>query len=166
MKKAITRYVAAAVLAVLAAAGSLEYRAVPVEAAHVVRLTNLAANTEANSICTLLNNGWIDIRDGSQPATADTAVTTQVLLASLRINATACGAASLGVATFNAITSDASADATGTASWARLYESDHTTAVYDGSVCTSGCDLNFATVSFVSGAVISISSMTFTAPKS
>ena len=83
------------------------------------RRTNLAATTEADAVCTLLNSGYLRIYDGSQPATADTALGAQNLLAELRFNATAAPAATNGVATFNAITSDASANATGTATFFR-----------------------------------------------
>ncbi len=127
--------------------------------------TNLAASTEADAVCALLNNGYLRIYDGTQAATADTAVGAQTLLAELRFNATAFGAASNGVATANAITQDSSANATGTASWFRALKSDGTTAVFDGSVGTSGCDLNLNTVSIVSGAAVAVSSFTYTANK-
>ena len=77
--------------------------------------SNAAVSAAADAVCPLLNNGYLRIYDGTQPATANTAVSTQTLLAELRWNATAFGAASNGVATANAITSDTSADATGTA---------------------------------------------------
>jgi hypothetical protein len=56
--------------------------------------SNLAATTEADAVCALLNNGYLRIYDGTQAATADTAVGAQVLLAELRWNATAFGGAS------------------------------------------------------------------------
>lgn len=133
--------------------------------ANALRRANLAANTEADGIATLLNTGYLRIYDGTQAATADTAVGAQVLLAELRFNATASPAASAGVATYNAITSDASANATGTASWFRALKSDGTSAVFDGSVGTSASDINFSTVAFVTGAVIAVSSFTYTATK-
>jgi hypothetical protein len=55
------------------------------------------------------------IYDGAQPATGDTAITTQNLLAQLRFNATSAPAAAAGVLTFSAFTADSDADATGTA---------------------------------------------------
>lgn len=137
----------------------------PVYAAHNPKLTNVAANAEADAICALLNGGFLDIYDGSQPATGDTAIGAQVKLAGLTLNATACGAASSAVATFNSITSDTDADATGTAAWARMFKTDHTTAVMDISVGTSGADLNLTTVAISQHATVSVTALTFTAGK-
>lgn len=121
-------------------------------------------NAMVDALTALAATGYIRIYDGSQPANANTAVSTQTLLAELRFGATAFGAASSGTATANAITSDTSANNTGTASWFRVLKSDGTTVLWDGSVSTSGADLNLNTVSIVSGATVAISSMTFTHP--
>jgi hypothetical protein len=67
------------------------------------------------------------------------------------------------VLTYNAIAADASANATGTATWFRIVQSDGSTHVMDGSVDTSGADLNLNTTSIVAGANVSISSATITA---
>src|SRR4051812_32376973 len=117
--------------------------------AHSPSLANVAANAAADAVTALLATGYLRIYSGTQPTNADTAIGAQVLLAELRFGATAFAASVAGVATANAITSDAAADATGTAAWFRALKSDGTTVVFDGSVGTSGADLNFATVSFV-----------------
>ena len=127
--------------------------------------SNAAVSAAADAVCPLLNNGYLRLYDGTQPATANTAVTTQTLLAELRWNATAFGAASNGVATANAITSDTSADATGTATWFRALKSDGTTVVFDGSVGTSGCDLNLNSTGISVGAAVSVTSFTYTENK-
>lgn len=128
--------------------------------------SNAAVNAAADAVSVLLTNGYLRIYDGSQPATADTAITTQVLLAELRFNASAAfGAASNGVATANAITSDTSANATGTATWFRALKSDGTTVVYDGSVGTSSADLVLSSVALAIGATVSVSSFTYTENK-
>lgn len=129
------------------------------------KLTNEAANAAANAVCALINGGFFKIYDGAQPATANTAITSQVLLASLPLNATAAGAASAGVATFNAITSDTNAAATGTATWFRAYKADGVTPIFDGSVGTSGANLNLTSTSIVAGGTVAISSYTYTQPK-
>jgi len=126
------------------------------------KISNLAASAAADAVCVLANNGFIRIYDQSQPTNADTAVGAQVLLAELRFNATAFGAASNGVATANAITADSSANASGTASWFRALKSDGTTVLFDGSVGTSGCNINLNSVAISSGAAVSLSSMTYT----
>jgi hypothetical protein len=128
-------------------------------------LSNVAANAEADAACALANTGWLRIYDGTQPANADTAVSTQNILAELRFGATAFGASVAGVATANAITADSSANATGTATWFRVFKSDGTTALWDGSVGTSSCNLNLDNVSIVIGGVISVTAFTFTASK-
>ena len=108
-------------------------------------------------------NGYIRIYSGTRPTNVGTALSGNTLLAELRGNATAfAAAASSGVLTLNAITADSAADATGTATFARIFKSDGTTAVFDCSVGTSGTDIVFNTVSFVSGANVAISSWTIT----
>jgi hypothetical protein len=127
----------------------------------VPALSNAAASAAADAVCALCNSGFFDIYDGTQPATANTAITTQVKLAHLTFGATAFAAAVNGVATANAIGADASADATGTASWFRAYKSDATSVVFDGSVGTSGANLNLSSVAIVITGNISISSFTY-----
>jgi hypothetical protein len=129
------------------------------------QLTNAAASAAADAVVDLLNTGYLRVYDGTQPATADTAITSQVLLAELVLNATAFGSASNGVATANAITSDPSANATGTATWFRVLQSDGTTVMFDGEVGTSGSDLNLNTVSIQSSAEVSVTSLTYTQSK-
>jgi hypothetical protein len=130
------------------------------------KLSNAAANAAADAVCALANSGLLKIYDGSQPANADTAVSTQTLLATLTFGNPAFGAASGGVATANAITSDSAADATGTAAWFRVFKSDGTTVLFDGSVGTSGANVNFASVSFVANAQIDLTSFTYSQSKS
>jgi hypothetical protein len=103
-------------------------------------------------------SGLLRIYDGSRPATGGTATT---LLAELTLNATFAAAASSGVLTLNAITSDSSANATGTATWFRIVTSGGT-HVIDGNVSTSGSDLNLNTTSIVSGAAVAVTSFTIT----
>lgn len=129
------------------------------------KVTNLGVNTEADAFAALFNSGKLRIYDGSQPATADTAITSQTLLAELTFNATAFGAAALGVLTANAITGDTDADATGTAAWFRAVKSDGSTKLMDGSVGTSGCDLNLNSVAIQQHAEVDCSSFTITLSK-
>lgn len=103
-------------------------------------------------------SGLLRIYDGSRPATGGAATT---LLAELTCNATFAPAASGGVLTLNAITQDSSANASGTATWFRITTSGGT-AVIDGSVGTSGSDLNLTTTSIVSGQPVSVTSFVIT----
>ena len=60
----------------------------------------------------------------------------------------------------NAITQDSSADATGTAAFFRILNSAGTTTYAQGTVGTSGSDLNLNTTSIVLGGPISVTSLT------
>lgn len=108
-------------------------------------------------------SGLLRVYDGTQPTNVATALGAQVKLAELPLSATAFGAAAAGVLTANAITNDASADATGTAAWGTLTTSAGVRIV-DFSVGTSGADLNFNSVAFQAGAQVSVSSFTITFP--
>ena len=115
-------------------------------------------NAMLDNFTTALNSGYLRIYAGSVPADADAALGGATLLAELPLNATASAAASSGSATFNAITSDSSADATGTASFFRLFASNGTTVIAQGGVSTVGSQLNLSTTSIVAAAIVSCSS--------
>lgn len=133
---------------------------------HAVKLTNEVVNLQADAIMALLDGGFLDIMDGAKPAGPAIAITTQVLLAVLALaNPSQASGAVAGVATFDTIAPDTDANATGTATWARLYKADHTTAVMDIEIGTSLSDLNLPTVSIVQHATVSITSLTYTASK-
>lgn len=119
-------------------------------------------NAKLDAIRADFNSGYLRFYDGTQPAGPDTAITSQVLLAELRFNATAFPAAVNGVLTANAITSDAAANATGTVTWYRTLKSDGTTALHDGSVGTSAANGIVATTAIVANAVIDCSAFTIT----
>jgi len=107
-------------------------------------------------------SGLLRIYSGSVPANADTALGAQVLLAELPCSATFAAGASGGTLTANAITTDASADATGTAAFFRITTSGGTAKV-QGSVGAGSGDLSLNTVSIVAGAAVSVSSLVITA---
>lgn len=119
-------------------------------------------NAKLDAIKADFNSGYLRIYDGAQPAGPDTALGAQVLLAELRFAATAFPASSGGVLTANAIVSDASANATGTAAWFRCLKSDGTTALHDGTVGTAAANAIVATTAIVLGAVIDCSAFTIT----
>jgi hypothetical protein len=105
------------------------------------------------------NAALLRIYDGSRPATGGSATT---LLAELTCGTPFAAAAVNGVLTLGAITQDSSANATGTATWFRIVQSDGTTFVLDGNVGTSGSDLNLTTTSIVSGQPVSVTSFVIT----
>lgn len=130
------------------------------------KLSNAAANAAADAVVDLADGGFLRMYDGSQPATVDTAITTQNLLAELRFGTPAYGAAVAGVASANAITSEDNADATGTASWFRVFKNDGTSALWDGSVGTSGANINLSSTDIEAGDTVAVSSHTYTQSKS
>jgi hypothetical protein len=129
------------------------------------KYSDACVNAEANAIGDALDSGYIRIYDGSQPANADTAISGQNLLAELRFNAAAFPSAVAGLITAAAITDDSSANATGTASWARILASNGTSVYFDGSVGTASANVVLNTVSIVTGAVVSCSSLTLQVSK-
>ncbi len=90
-----------------------------------------------------------------------------VVLAELPMSSPSAPAASGGVLTFSAITTDSVANATGTASWFTILDqADDGSAecVFTGTVGTSGTDIVLSTTAITLGAAVSISSATLTAP--
>lgn len=95
---------------------------------------------------------------GTQPANANTAITSQVLLVSMVI-AGVFGTDVNGTLTLGAVTAGTAATS-GTATWFRIYKSDNTTVVMDGSVGTSGADLILNDVNITALQTVAISSGT------
>lgn len=118
--------------------------------------TAVATAAGASAVLTLYS--------GSQPASPDTAVGAQVALSAHTCAAT-FGTASAGVLTVGAIangTGTAGAGAGTAATWYRLTTSGGT-ALVDGTVGTSGADLNLTgTTSIATGQTVSITSWTLT----
>ncbi|QEX18490.1 hypothetical protein FRZ44_37970 [Hypericibacter terrae] len=136
------------------------------------RISNAAAKAACDAIVGLLDAGagaaTAKLYTTAQATDPDTAIGAQTLLGTLTFSDPAFGAAADanpgGRATASAITDDSSADATGTAAWFRCADSNGV-AVIDGSVGTSGADMNLNTVAIVAGAAISITSWTVTMPE-
>ena len=135
------------------------------------RISTAAAKAACDAVVDLLDAGagagYIEIRTGSQPATVATAAS-GTLLGTLTMSDPAFGnatTASPSVATANAITSDTTADASGTAGWFRAYDSAGT-AIIDGSITTSGGggDMIMDTTTVVAGGTLAVSSYTVSHP--
>jgi hypothetical protein len=105
------------------------------------------------------NAALLRIYDGSRPATGGAATN---LLAELTCATPFAAGASSGVLTLGSITQDSAANATGTATWFRIVQSDGTTHVMDGNVGTSGSDLNLNSTSIVTGGTVSVTSFVIT----
>ena len=121
------------------------------------QVADATVNAQANALATLCNSGLIRIYDGTQPATADTAISGNTLGVTLTFGATAFPSAVSGLLTANAITSGtAVADITPT--WARIVKSDTTTVVMDVSAGAASANLTIG--AFTSGTVVSATSFT------
>jgi len=106
--------------------------------------------------------GTLDFYTAAQPASANVAVSDQVLLGTLTFS-DPCATVTAGVVAFDAITQDNAADASGTATWARAYDSEGA-AVCDFNVSdlagTGAIKMN--TVTVVAGGPILINSLSIT----
>ena len=102
--------------------------------------------------------GTIKIYTGTIPTTADTAITSQVLLGTLTFSKP-CGTIATGSLTMSAITQDSAADATGTATWARIADANGA-SVMDIDVSATGGSgaLQLNTTNIVIGGPILITS--------
>jgi len=129
-----------------------------------IKLAAALSNAQLNVITTQLGaSALLKIYDGTQPAGPSVSIGAQTLLGTLTCNATFAPGASAGVLTLNSITQDSAADATSTATWFRMTTSGGT-ALIDGTVGTSGADLNLNTTSIVTGGPIAVTSFTFSLP--
>ena len=100
----------------------------------------------------------IHIYQGTQPADANTTVGSATLLVSLTVTG-GFGTDSNGTITLSSV-ANGTAVATGTAQFFRITKSDNSTVVMDGSVGTSGCDMNLNNTNIAATQVVSITSGT------
>lgn len=121
------------------------------------QLADATVNAQAATFATLCNSGLIKFYDGTQPATADTAISSQTLGVTLTFGVTAFPAATSGLLTANTITSGV-AVASITPTWARVFKSDGTTVVGDFSAGASGANATIG--AFTSGTTVSCTSFT------
>lgn len=111
----------------------------------------------------------IEIRSGAKPATPATAATGTLLSTILLPNPAFGAANSTGTAALLGVPlTDASAAATGTAGWFRVYDRTTPTpnAIFDGDVTATGGggDLTLATVSIVAASQVVITAGSFSMP--
>jgi hypothetical protein len=129
------------------------------------RLATSARNAACNGVVDLIDvsaPGTIQIRTGAQPTNVGDAAQ-GTLLGTMTWGNPAFGNASTGTATANAITSDTSADASGTAGHFRVL--DGAGAIVADGTCGQGSgDMSFDNTTIVAGGTIACSSFTVTAP--
>jgi hypothetical protein len=125
-----------------------------------LRMADASVNAEANALNAQVNGGKLQIYDGTQPATADTAVTTQNKLAEFTLPNPVFGSASAGAVTANAVTNTTGLFAA-TATWYRVLSSADVKE-WDGE---AGVQLTLNSYAITVGATISVTSWTHTIPK-
>jgi len=127
-----------------------------------IGLATSLRNTRMNAITTAIDAGagpgLLRIYDGTRPATGGSATT---LLAELTFSDPSYGAASSGAITAAPVTSDPAANAAGTATWARLVDSNGV-FVMDASVSTAGADINLNSTTIAIGLQVEITSSILT----
>jgi len=124
-----------------------------------LKYSNGTRDAQQTGLITYAGSGSIiRLYDGTQPTNANTAISTQTLLVSLTV-AGSFGTDSNGTITLGTVTSG-TAVASSTATFFRIVKSDGTTVVMDGSVGTSGADMNLNTTTIASGQTVSISAGT------
>ena len=129
------------------------------------KFSTAAVNAAANAMTALLNNGVLRLYTGGQPTSANAAVSAaNTLLASLTFAATAFTAAVNGIASANAISDETSAPATGSALWFRCWSQGAISAVWDGTVATTGgtADLLLNSIQITTGADVAVTALTLT----
>lgn len=135
-------------------------------------ISTAAQNDSANAAVDRLDLGASPaekrIYSGTMPATVNAALSGNTLLAAMVMSDPAFGNAASGVATAGAIGSDTNADATGTATFFRdgSVNAGVFTPEFQGSVGTSGSDLNINSTSITAGGTVSVTDFTYTQPGS
>jgi hypothetical protein len=132
-----------------------------------LRLSTNVRNKACDAIVDELDAGagaaTISIYTNAQVGSVGGSEAGNTLLGTLPMSDPAYGAASTGVATASAITSDTNADASGTAGHAVFKDSN--AVVHSDCTCGMGSgDINFNNNVIVAGGTIAISSMTLTVP--
>lgn len=114
-----------------------------------------------NAIVTEIGSGaTLDIMSGTKPAAGGTATT---VLATLALSTTPA-AVSGDVLTFNTITADSSADATGTPTWFRVKKSGGAWAL-DGTAGATGSGADLELSGLSSGQIIAGGSVSIATPR-
>lgn len=111
----------------------------------------------------LFDGGTVQFRTGAQPATPDTAASGTLLGTVTLANPAFLGSTG-GVNTADTITSDTSADASGTVAHARILDS--VAAIIGDASCGSGSgDFDFDNPVVVIGGTIAVTSLTLNTPE-
>ena len=130
-----------------------------------MRFAILTRNAAADAQTARCNGGTVKLYSGTRPATGETALSGNTLLATGTFGSPAFGAASNGVATANAIAQENNAPAGGVATFARLFTSGGAT-VADVSVTVNGGggELQINSTTIVAALIVQFGALTYTQP--
>lgn len=127
-----------------------------------IQLSVTVRNARLDAIETAIGaSAVLRIRTGAVPATCATADSGTVL-ASITLPSDWMSAAASGSKDKLGTWQDASADNTGTAAHFRIYDSTGTTCHLQGTVATTGADMNVDNTSFATGQSFTVTSFTLT----
>lgn len=129
-----------------------------------IRYSTAALNAFLDTLNTTIGSGGkLRFYSGTKPATADAALSGNTVLAELALSSSPFAAASSRSVTANAITTDTSADATGTATFASFLTSGNT-RVLDVTVgeAADSTDITVDNKDFQAGADIAVTSFSLT----
>lgn len=137
-----------------------------------VAISNVARSAACKAINDLINagstlpNGYIEVRSGTKPSNPQAAPTDGAVLAVFSLSNPAFNEPVNGQATANPIAPDSSIDATGTASWFRIYNRDNG-GIIDGTVTATGGggDITFDSVNFIKNGTAQLNSLVAIMPQ-
>lgn len=132
----------------------------------MARLAAAGRNAACNGLVDLADAGagagYIQVRTGSAPSSADDAAS-GTLLVTFTLADPAFGDASAGVASGASLPRTGVAVATGTAGWARMLDSADN-KIMDLTVGTSGTDLVLSSTSITLGVTVTLTALAVTMP--
>lgn len=132
----------------------------------IFRLSDAGKNAMASALIAFIDADAAPatclLYTGTMPASPADAVTTQTLLGTCTMSADPSATASAGLVTFNVISQDDAANASGTAAWVRVLRGDGSTVVADLDVgaAGSGATAIINTTTVVAGGPVKINSFT------
>lgn len=139
----------------------------------ILKLSTAGADGMLNgtSVGAQCNSGKVRIYSGTMPATANTALSGNTLLAEASFAATAFGTAAAGSGTDRQITAAAispvtaaAGDGTNPATFFRAFRTDGTTVVFQGDAGTTTQTMVLNAANIIQGGTVTINSVVLTLP--
>src|SRR4051794_10949146 len=126
------------------------------------RLSEALVNRQAKIVADLLDNGFVNFYDGPQPESPETPLVDQIFFGSVRFSGFTDPKG--GIIHAFPIT-DGVAIESGSVTWARLFRSDHKTAVLDASVAVRDANITVKSSKVERGAMIEVTAFEYEVPK-